>query len=156
MPNHTKLLKNIKLEQITGIHPAALKYSEAFSCLFFDAIPEMLSKCAVEQLVQLHPIHVSQSDTFELIAGFRSYQLSLIYFDAGDKLPVVVHKEMLEEGFVRCMAEADLLASRIMHSLGSKPAKQLKAIIEHIGEESANQLVPGLTKNRSIQRVLKS
>lgn len=156
MEDNKILIRKISLASISCVHPEVADIAVSFSELFMDAVPETLSSEAVEKILVLHPIHVTQDEAgYLLISGFRSYQLALANFELTDKFSVLVHK-LASSDWILSLAQTDILASRIVHSLGSKPSTQIERLIQRVGPDVADRLVPGLCSNRSISKFLKS
>lgn len=146
-------LRSILASEIHDVHPYVSDLAELFADLNFSNRVAALSEESVAELLYLHPVHVCKGRSgYQLIAGFRTYQLVSSNFDVADKFPVWVHSRRSNDD-IRRLALSDLLSSRILHSLGSKPAEQLARIVKTLDEE-VNEVAPGLNSDRAIKRAL--
>jgi hypothetical protein len=147
------VLRIVALARLDTIHPAVSDLARSFTDLTLTAVPSTLSEKAITSLLYLHPIQaLDTGDEFKVIAGLRSYQLAGSHYADDEKVPVLLYKKHTCEQ-IRHLAETDLLASRILHSLGSKSPEQLLRLIKLLGADVADRLAPGLSSMRAIKRL---
>lgn len=108
-----------------------------------------LTDLAIIELLRLHPMHVVRAaDDYQIVAGFRSYQLATSRPAVVDKIPVIEYTNLLDEDAL-VLARIDILGSVVMHSLGSKSAEQLGMITQNLGMKATESIAPSLKSVRA-------
>lgn len=145
-------IRKFRISDLTGFHPLVRPIVTTLASNTFVSRFEVLSDHTVRSLLQLHPIHVVEDNKkLFVIAGFRSYQLSISRID-DEKFPICFYREGLDESFILDLANVDILASPLIHSLGTKSAAQIEQIKNEIGQDNADLIAPGLKSTRAISR----
>jgi hypothetical protein len=145
----------VAASDIVGLCPAIRQTADTCSELIFSSSAETLSEDALKQLGYQHPVHLlKHKSQYQIFAGLRTFQL-LLCNDPNCTLPALVYAKASDD-FLREMAATELLGSRLMHSLSTKPVTQISKIIAEIGELETERIAPSLKATRAITRSQKS
>lgn len=148
-------LRQISLASISGLH----KEIEAVGLAFADSLHVAglgnFSEQARFDFLELHPLHVvpaSQNGHFELVAGFRSFQLAM---SGGDLrlVPACIHRGLTRER-IRDFAATDLVGTPLLLGLGTRPQQQFVRICQQVDRERLSSISPELQSGRGIRRML--
>lgn len=146
-------IRKVTIGELIGYHPLVQPIVAGLASSTFVSRYEVLSDNTIRSLLQLHPIHaVEENKKLFVVAGFRSYQLSINRIDDDEKFPVWFYREGLSESRILDLANVDVLASPLIHSLGTKSASQIEILKSRIGQDNADSIAPGLKSTRSISR----
>jgi hypothetical protein len=142
-------LRNIPIAKIQGYHPAVRTLSASLSERVYALRLDVLTDEAIQRLLRLHPVQVVLvAGDYQVVAGFRSYQLAISRPDVIDKIPVIEYSNILESEVID-LAQIDILGSVLMHSLGTKSAEQLGMISDKIGKDATKMIAPSLSSIRA-------
>ena len=147
------IFRLLKLSDINGLHPEVLSYADDFNSLFLCESAKSMTDEAFQCFLILHPFQLIKTDgQYFIVAGFRSFQLAMVSMKSDDKVPALIHKN-LDKVDIKTLAEADILVSRVGHSLGTNSNAQLKKLTDRLGHDECNKLIPGISSLRGITRM---
>ena len=147
----------IRLAQILGIHPLVTEYAQLVAGNLYTVPLEELSHEAAIYLLTLHPIVAvhSEDSAWQVIAGFRSYQLAIAKLDPSTSINVSCLKRVFSNESIRRIAVADIIASPLMLGLGSKPHMQVQRLCEGLSPTELADIHSDLSSSRGIKRLLR-
>lgn len=130
-------LVSIKLEAITGLHPAVTGMVDKTASVIYASGPADYQELSLLYLLKLHPIHLTKIDTrFVVVAGFRSYELARLLLHPETEVGCILHIKLKPEE-PTLLATVDIFGSPLMHSLGPKYIQQLQALAKFFGNRAS-------------------
>lgn len=142
---------DIKISEIAGYHPSISELAAQLVDHQFTTALSNISRAATNRILLLHPICVYQyRGKYLIVAGFRSYQIAALKFDADSKVRcrlITSKQEILN------IAKTDILFSPLIFSLSTKVAQQTERLVGIVGRDFANEHHADLASVRSFTRV---
>lgn len=143
---------SLKINEIKGFHKDVRELIAQTSSIIFQLAPHECSKLLLENLLILHPLHVLKTDEgYQLIAGFRTYEMAMLVLDEDQPIDCLVHESSsFGKMHIINLALSDIVGTSVLLTKISKPNHLIKRLNSVVGSVKIKQLFKDISGKSKI------
>lgn len=146
------VITSIKLDEILGYHESVKSMLAETTPIMYKLGPHECTSLFLHNLLRLHPLHLfNTKNGYQLIAGFRAYEIAKLIWPTDSVIPCIVHdKSTLSDTEIENLAISDLLGSPLLFQFAKDYAQNINKVKNSIDKKRVKEIFKDISSKQKI------